>query len=330
MNNLSNHMLPTANVSQAFDQQSYTDLNKLQSLKTEDNDTALKQVAKQFESFFMQMMMKSMRSANKVFSEGNFLESNEMEFHQDMYDNQLSLSLSSGQGTGLADVLYRQMKSRYASEDRLPNIDQGPIDRSSFNVPVDVPVISQTSTSALDIEPDTERKSQSIIGAVADVSASIFQAIKTPIDFVQAVKPYADKIAQKIGVDSKVIIAQAALETGWGQHVIKDSHGRSSLNLFNIKTGSSWDGKSVSVSTLEYRDGVAAKEKAAFRRYDSLEDSFNDFYQLLQNKRYQPVLANTDNPENFLNQLQKAGYATDPNYAKKILSIVNGSVLGGQ
>jgi len=117
-------------------------------------------------------------------------------------------------------------------------------------------------------------------------------------------------------------VAQAALETGWGKSVMRNSDGSSSHNLFGIKASGNWEGDSARAITSEFRDGQFVKETAAFRSYDSYQDSFHDLVSLLQNNsRYQEAVKAADKPEQFVQELQKAGYATDPNYASKISQI---------
>ena len=132
----------------------------------------------------------------------------------------------------------------------------------------------------------------------------------------------AEKAAEKIGVEARYLVAQAALETGWGKSIIRQQDGSSSHNLFGIKTHNSWDGESARVQTTEYKGGKAVKEAASFRAYDSYAQSFDDYVSFLQNNgRYQGALNVTANPERFVRELQQAGYATDPNYARKVAQI---------
>ena len=124
------------------------------------------------------------------------------------------------------------------------------------------------------------------------------------------------------------MLAQAALETGWGKHMVRDGNGDNSFNLFNIKAGRSWDGDAKAANTLEFKDGVMVKEVAKFRSYDSYEDSFKDYVSFLKgSSRYQEAINAAADPGKYLNLLQKAGYATDPRYADKISSIYNSDII---
>ena len=144
--------------------------------------------------------------------------------------------------------------------------------------------------------------------------------------------PYAREGAARLGVEPEVLVAQAALETGWGQKVIRHADGRSSFNLFGIKADAQWDGERVTVSTLEYKDGVASRQRAAFRSYDSLAESVSDYVNFLRtNPRYQSALSQASDPEAFLSGLKDAGYATDPDYVGKISAIMKrDSLVPGQ
>ncbi len=150
----------------------------------------------------------------------------------------------------------------------------------------------------------------------------------TPENFVMMLKPHAEKAAAELQINPDVLIAQVALETGWGKHVIHDKQGGNSFNLFNIKATGQWQGDKVNVSTLEYRDGIAANEKADFRKYTDYSESFSDYVRLLKNNpRYQQVLEAGTNSSAYAEALQSAGYATDPHYAKKIKQLLNSDAL---
>ncbi|MBY8947051.1 flagellar assembly peptidoglycan hydrolase FlgJ [Pseudomonas sp. SH10-3B] len=148
------------------------------------------------------------------------------------------------------------------------------------------------------------------------------KAFSSQDEFVATMLPMAKAAAARIGVDPKYLVAQAALETGWGKSVMRAEDGSSSHNLFGIKAGQSWQGGQARAITSEFRDGAMVKETAQFRSYDSYQDSFHDLVTLLQsNDRYKEVVKSADNPEQFVRELQKAGYATDPAYASKISQI---------
>ena len=131
--------------------------------------------------------------------------------------------------------------------------------------------------------------------------------------------PHAQAAADDLGVPVEGILAQAALESGWGRSAPSVGN-----NVFGIKADTRWDGPTVSHNTVEVRDGVAVRERASFRAYDSMAESFQDFVSFLRaNPRYQPVLDGAKDVASFAQGLQRAGYATDPEYASKIQRIAS-------
>ncbi|WP_256582337.1 flagellar assembly peptidoglycan hydrolase FlgJ, partial [Pseudomonas sp. DrBHI1] len=167
------------------------------------------------------------------------------------------------------------------------------------------------------------REGVRILGrAVAQPPLAPSKAFSDSDAFVATMLPMAEQAAKRIGIDPRYLVAQAALETGWGKSVMRNPDGSSSHNLFGIKATGNWQGGEARAITSEFRGGQFVKETAAFRSYDSYQDSFHDLVSLLQNNnRYKDAVGAADNPEQFARELQKAGYATDPDYARKIISI---------
>ncbi len=163
---------------------------------------------------------------------------------------------------------------------------------------------------------------------VVEEKPAISQALaQSPRQFVHTLWPYAEKAATELGTSPKVLLAQAALETGWGEKVATNGD-TSSFNVFGIKANDTWKGLRVTVPTVEYRDGVAVRSREEFRAYESLADGFQDYVSLIRgNPRYRAALDQATDPINYATALQSAGYATDPNYAQKITSIANGNTL---
>ncbi|MGI1677416.1 MAG: flagellar assembly peptidoglycan hydrolase FlgJ [Cellvibrionaceae bacterium] len=342
----------------------YTDLSslkKINQMADTDKSTALKELSKQFESIFINLMLKTMRESNAVFEEGGLFNSSEMKFHRESFDNQLALNLSNQGGIGLADAFYQQMHRQYdASQSEgsdVKSIEKTAVTEAftldpkspmkdlekyfnqsgqPFSIGNDARLLHPVKEAAFD------KVKASVIGegltsiemtdskntVASKTNAPAFDDhFKTPETFVESIYPFAKKASEKLGIDPKVLVAQAALETGWGKHVISNRQGESSNNLFNIKADHRWDGDRVSVSTVEYRDGIAKKESANFRHYNSLVDSFNDYVSFIETQpRYQQALQ-TSTPKDYVQSLQESGYATDPNYAKKIMNIFNGETI---
>lgn len=284
----------------------YTDFQGLARLKAEakqQSPEALRKVAEQFESIFLNMMLKSMREAN--LGEGIF-DNDQSKFYNEMFDQQIAVTLAKRRSVGLADVLMRQLSPDPAAKSGVhPLLPSGP-NIPSLLKPLSMPILPQALTQPT--QP-TFRPS-------------------SPHDFVNTVLPVAQKAAQTLGVEPIALIAQAALETGWGQAVPRYADGSSSHNLFGIKADASWKGKTVGVTTVEYVEGIAQRRQEAFRAYDSFEDSFSDYANFLRtNPRYSQALQSGGDSARFVEELQSAGYATDPQYANKLKSIMQGAVL---
>ncbi|KII38039.1 flagellar rod assembly protein FlgJ [Pseudomonas fluorescens] len=395
------------------DSGSYSDLNRLNQLKVGDknSDGNLRKVAQEFESLFLGEMLKSMRSATDALGQDNPLNTPAAKQYQEMYDQQLAVSMSrEGGGIGLADVLMRQMSKNKplapgeaaaasaAKQEAAKAAVQtpvaagtiatnGPLSRVNGERPLwasrsvkaptgesahrnDMALINQrrlalppkladrllaglvpsattAATTMVNKTPLPERTTTTGAGplyngdwlasaqqastgsmqvygrAMAQIPlAPAKKAFSSADEFVNTMLPMAKEAADRIGVDPRYLVAQAALETGWGKSVMRAQDGSSSHNLFGIKAGSSWQGDSARAITSEFRNGAMVRETAEFRSYGSYKDSFHDLVTLLQtNNRYQDVVKSADNPEQFVRELQKAGYATDPDYASKISQI---------
>lgn len=319
---------------------SYTDLTALNDVKKlgrNQDPKAIMEVARQFESFFITQLMKEMRAGVELIGKDNFTNSNEMKFHQQMFDQQMSLEVASKGGYGLADLIARQLTRQFDlnwSDSEAPVQQGSGLERKATTVP---PQFATPAQSRGEVVPaalaDAKQQITALLGAaqsklttpptespIADKPQSEEPISKD--NFFAKLKDMAAGAAEKLDLDRTILLAQAALETGWGEFITRGSDG-SSNNLFNIKSSSGWQGQSVRVTTLEYRDGIAQKEQANFRAYESFEDSFNDYVNFLQdNPRYEKALSCAPDGEAYLHELQRAGYATDPNYAKKILRIL--------
>jgi flagellar protein FlgJ len=182
---------------------------------------------------------------------------------------------------------------------------------------------SKTAAKAsVNTQPVVESSLQQQENVTVDQSSQQLD-FSSPQAFVKSVMPYAQKAAAMLGAAPAVLVAQAALETGWGQKAIRREDGSSSFNLFNIKADHRWQGDSISVNTLEYEQDLPVQRRAAFRAYESVAESFNDFVSFLKNSsRYKDALASSNDSANFLHNLQQAGYATDPRYAEKVLNVL--------
>lgn len=317
----------------------FSQFSKLRQQNRQDSDAGMQATARQLESIFLNMMLKSMRQANASFAEGNYLDGEHSEYFRDLYDQQLSINLASGRGIGLADLIVRQMKQLESRRS-----DGSEHRRDSDNVrSFDIMPYRERVVPTL-LKPDiSNRERQEIVEAVGrntveqevfapDAASSVTRknivTWQNPEEFVDAILPYAQRAARQLNIDPMAIVAQAVLETGWGKHVMKDVDGKHSFNLFGIKAGAGWDGKTVSKKTLEYRNGIAATEIAAFRSYATLDAAFDDYVKFLKtNPRYQTALQLKIEAKQWGYALQKAGYATDPNYGNKIARVMESDIL---
>jgi flagellar protein FlgJ len=312
------------------DAQNFLDVNGLNSIRQDakSGDTAgkkdaLEQAAKQFEAIFMQMLMKSMRKAQEVLESDSPFNSESTKFYRDMHDQQMSLELSNNGALGLSELIVRQLGGD--SENFTPhNIlrSDGNLDsRGSLRIS-EPALLSNISTVNDSSGHQGSSKDRQTNGSIAAQAANMMQSptFEQPKDFVSALTADAKRVQDKIKVPFEVVIAQAALETGWGQKIIKTNSGESSNNLFNIKADSRWAGEKTHKETLEFENGAMVKKREPFRVYESIGQSVDDYLNLLtKSERYQGALENSANVEQFLHNLQSAGYATDPDYAKKII-----------
>ncbi len=286
---------------------SFDGLAKLKVQAKKESPETLGKVAEQFEALFLQMMLKNMRAAS---GGDQLLDSDSSLFYRDMYDKQLALNLSKSSTIGLADLIVKQLGGKASVEPAQLNGKQ--LDDYRFHPVGPTHGVSLQIQQAPEIDQVKNR-------TIADRQLSSRQSTRK---FVNDMLPIARSAAEQLGVHPGILVAQAALESGWGQRLIQHDDGRNSHNLFGIKADGRWDGAIASVATLEYRQGVALKERADFRAYEDFSQSFNDYVHFIKsNPRYQDALANADDPQRYMQELQKAGYATDPLYAKKVMKI---------
>ncbi|TVP10152.1 flagellar assembly peptidoglycan hydrolase FlgJ [Shewanella sp. KCT] len=311
----------------------FLDIGGLDSLRAKaqkDDKAALKEVAQQFEGIFVQMLMKSMRDANAVFESDSPMNSQYTKFYEQMHDQQMSVNLSDKGMLGLADLMVQQL-SPQTSQMRPASVLRGGIVSPVANSGQQVDRQSlaqaevQSKVSSGD-KPLPRIFDELVSGKVLPSQAPIALANKgfeSREAFVKAVYPHAEQAAKALGTSPEVLIAQSALETGWGQKMVRRADGQPSNNLFNIKADRRWDGERAGVSTLEFEHGVAVKQRADFRVYQDIKQSFDDFVSFIsEGERYQDAMDKAANPADFIRGLQDAGYATDPDYADKVIKVM--------
>jgi peptidoglycan hydrolase FlgJ len=271
-------------------------LNRLKvDSKTPSRET-LKAAAQQFEALFLNMMLKSMRDATP---QDGITDSEQTRMYTSMLDQQLSLKLSS-RGVGLADLMVKQLGQTLPSDALTPD---------ALAPAATTPALANPAQAPLNSNPGQTVPAANQPGHVSE--------------FSQKLMPHAVEASQATGVPAHFMMAQAALESGWGRHEVRGVNGQASHNLFGIKAGPSWKGATVDAFTTEYVDGKPHQTLARFRAYDSYGESFQDYARLLKsNPRYQNVLAQGQDMAGFAQGLQQAGYATDPNYASKLMAVM--------
>lgn len=272
------------------------DASSLNSLKMQaglKTPAAIKEAAKQFESLFMRELIKSMREATM---KSGMLDSPGGDLGADLLDQQFSVQMS-GRPGGLSDLIAKQLTRQMETADSGGATDASP-------KPVAAPISALNKAASL---------------AAYSAQSSPPASTSKQAGFVARHTQAAANVAQSSGIPASFMLGQAGHETGWGKHEIKQADGSPSFNLFGIKAGASWTGRVAEVTTTEYVDGVARKTVAKFRAYDSYEASFKDYSQLItKSPRYAQASQQTGSPLAFATSLQKAGYASDPDYAAKL------------
>lgn len=310
----------------------FSALSDLKTKAQKDPETALKEVAQKFEAIFINMLLKNMRASNESIGSGLF-SSAQTKQYQDMMDSQMSQTLAKTGGIGISDALIRQYEGKgsvsapsHDDTNLLQRVSQQDLARVQALAHKASTEFVQAVQKEVAEKASVDSAKSHLAGTVDDVTKPSARSVAftSPESFVKALWPHAQEAAEKLGVNPKAILAQAALETGWGKYPIAKEDGSASFNLFGIKADSRWQGDRAVVSTLEYRDGIAKREKAAFRAYDSFSQSFNDYADFLSaSDRYKDALESGNDASNFAASLQKGGYATDPKYSDKINHILS-------
>lgn len=261
----------------------------------DDGKAALKQAAKQFEALFMRELIKSMREATM---KSGMLEGEGTNLGSDLLDQQFAVQMSGLPG-GLSGAIERQLSQRITGANANATGDNTPSENFKSGA-VSAPPVPGGST-------------------VSRASGGSRQT-----EFVNQHSQAAAAVSRDSGIPASFMIGQAGHETGWGKSEIRHADGSPSFNLFGIKATGGWKGDVAEITTTEYSNGRPHKTVAKFRAYDSYEDAFRDYARLIGNSpRYDKVMDNLDNAHDFASGLQKAGYATDPQYAAKLTRAIN-------
>ncbi len=323
----------------------YLDFQRFSDLKLgarANSDEAAAAVAQQFEGLFVQQMLAAMRSAAKI---DDSQHSSYMDFYREMYDKQLAQTIAGQDRLGVAQLIKGQIPhgdraeaGGSAAELKMPDYTLAtprPADTAAAVTPAadsPAPVPARQAAPAVGA---TDPAANVVLGRVVDDDFAevarieqVNQRWQRPQNFVADLLPEARQAAGRLGVSAELLVAQAALETGWGKHTMKFDDGRSSFNLFGIKAGAGWRGGALAKSSLEYRDGALSSEVSRFRAYASPADSLADYVDFIQSSpRYREALSHGGNDETYIRAIQGAGYATDPHYADKVIGILRGELL---
>jgi flagellar protein FlgJ len=299
-------------------------LDTLRAAAKSGDQGALEEAAKQFEAIFVQMLLKSMRKAQDSMADKDSpFNSEQVKFYRDMHDQQLATDLSTNGSIGLADVIVQQM-----------SLNNGVMPASAVRNDANLSMLNQNAKlRAAFLDKQMNDLAPSNKGAIKSDQLNVQAPTKkaafdSPKEFITSLYPQAQAAAERLGISAKALIAQAAVETGWGKFMIHQGDGNNAHNLFGIKADKRWDGKKTSIDTLEFDNNLPKKQTAAFRTYNNFAESLHDYVDFVSaNPRYQQALEKTAAPEEYFNELQRAGYATDPNYADKIMSVYNSSTM---
>lgn len=290
-------------------------------------DKALRQAAQQFESVFLNMLLKSMRDASP--KDGLF-DSEASQTYNGMLDQQW-VDLLSKKGVGLADAMVKQLERNQQAHGKTGGLDPAAVDGKALplhptpQLKLLDPSRLQGLQSALPAGMEKTWSTLERINASTQQGAQQMNDANSPArHFVQSLWREAKQAEQATGVPAQFILGQAALESGWGKREIRTADGGTSYNLFGIKASGDWKGKIAESVTTEYVNGAPRKTVERFRAYGSYAEAFADYGRLLSSHpRYAQTLAAGQNAAQFATQLQKAGYATDPNYAEKLTQVIH-------
>jgi len=332
----------------------FLDFQQFKDLKVQargQSDDAANAVAQQFEGLFVQQMLAAMRAAAKI---DNGQDSSYMDFYQEMYDKQLAQTVAGQDRLGFSRMILQHMPGREAGEVEntalpataaapefikpstrtdtslelvQPSIKSAPV-QPDKEIPVDdAPFVTVANTAAPNPAVVVSRVVEDDFAELARTERAN-NSWQSADHFIADILPQAQSAAKSLGVSAELLLAQSALETGWGKHTMKFADGRSSNNLFGIKAGPDWQGDSLLKPSLEHQDGILQSQVSSFRAYATPAQSLADYVEFIKtNPRYQQALQHAGDDQAYIREIHKAGYATDPGYADKVIGILNGETL---
>lgn len=325
---------------------SFQGLNQLRAAARANprSPAAIKAVAQQFEALLLQQMLQAMSTTSFG---PDMLGDTAGPMYRSLFDQQIASSVSQGRGIGLASFIARELATRYGATGHASPGDPAPgsaaalpnaaSSASSAGLPSTAPVAAafaapprtalaapQPATGAAAAAPVATAPAPASTAVAATSSPTVAAADSDTVaqarQFIASILPDAQRVARQLGVTPLAILAQAALETGWGRSVPGN-------NLFGVKAGAGWDGGHVGALTREFIDGAWHTAQAAFRAYATVADAMNSYAALLSSPRYRTAIGHGDDVAGFASALQRSGYATDPQYANKLLAVAHGSTM---
>ncbi len=309
-------LLPTTSGTSASGSFDPRGLDALKLAAKNSDAASTRKVAQQFESMFLSMMLKNMRA---TLPGTDPMANDASKMATDMYDQQLAQTMSKGKGIGLAEALVAQIeRAQGKAPDPSSDLSKSTLESFSSAMP-----LTMTRVKAMSL---TRPDAGTTLVPVSDATTTR-AAPGTPVhrDFVDRFKDAAIAAAEATGLPAKVILGQAALESGWGKHEVRDAKGSGSFNLFGIKAGGSWTGATVDAITTEVVNGVAQKVVQKFRAYASYAESFIDYAKMVANNpRYEKAMQAAGDAMKYASEMGKSGYATDPDYGSKLARVLSG------
>ena len=306
------------NGTSSFNNSLAADAKSLGKLKMDAGNStpeSIKETAKQFESLFMKELIKSMRDANAAMKSG-MNDNAGSDLGSDLLDQQFAVQMS-GQPGGLSQLIAAQL-TRQADAAKAAQAEATQGSKAGSGTGTGTAPTPPAGAAPARLDPHHN------VGNVSNSGKTSRAPTAGQVAFVNKLSDAAAKVEQSTGIPASYMIGQAGHETAWGQHEILQKGGAPSFNLFGIKATAGWTGKVAEVTTTEYSNGVAQKTVAKFRAYGSYEESFKDYAKLIgDSPRYAQAKLQTSSPQAFASGLQKAGYATDPDYAAKLSRAIN-------
>jgi len=321
------------------------DIQGLQALNNDhiEKNTALKKAAHQFEGIFLRQLLASMRKVNDIFKKDSLFDSKSSDFYQGMWDDQMAIQLSKNSQGSIADLLVKQLTQVPMAT--LPHLHSLPVTSShqaekpqplnNLNSRVE-PIHHLNKMVKSSHNPSLNQVSPTSSHVVEDITTyqtpqlqpTEPQSFSSRQEFIDFMKPLVQEASQLLGIKPQFLMAQAALETGWGQHLIQSQQFGSSKNLFNIKNKSDWEGKTTTKVSVEFDGNKFTKKTSKFRVYDSFKQSIQDFVNFISSSsRYKNLLKTGQQMGQYLKAIQESGYATDPGYSQKLMTILKSNIM---